>query len=131
MKIAVIEKIKRREGNELPVSSFIEMMNGNFKCGTSKLEKRKIKKAIKQEANKNVGGEVNINMRLKNYKEAGYSNKDIENMKKPVTDVGNFFKKVTGQEIEPAQPMSKEEKILEKRVQKNKEKEEQENSIKY
>jgi hypothetical protein len=53
-------------------------------------------------------------------------NKDIENMKKPVTDVGNFFKKVTGQEIEPAQPMSKEEKILEKRVQKNKEKEEQE-----
>ena len=53
-------------------------------------------------------------------------NKDIENMRKPVTDVGNFFKKVAGQEVPPAQPMSKEEKILEKRVQKNKEKEEQE-----
>ena len=47
-------------------------------------------------------------------------------MKKPVTDVGNFFKKVTGQEVPPAPPMSKEEKILEKRVQRNKEKEEQE-----
>ena len=52
--------------------------------------------------------------------------RDLENMKKPVTDVGNFFKKVTGQEVPPAPPMSKEEKILEKRVQRNKEKEEQE-----
>ena len=53
-------------------------------------------------------------------------NMDLENMKKPVTDVSNFFKKVSGQEIPPAQPMSKEERILENRVQKNKEKEEQE-----
>jgi hypothetical protein len=57
-------------------------------------------------------------------------NKDIENMKKPVTEVGNFFKKVTGQEVPPVQPMSKEEKILEKHVQKTKEKEEQEKKSK-
>ncbi len=50
-------------------------------------------------------------------------NKDLENLKKPVTEVGNFFKKVSGQEVEEETPPSKEEQILERRVQRNKEKE--------
>ena len=52
-------------------------------------------------------------------------NMDLENIKKPVTEVGNFFKKVTGQQIPPEDPPTKEEKMLEKRVQRNKAKEEE------
>ena len=41
---------------------------------------RQLKKALKQAANSSVGGAVNINMSLKTSQEAGYSNKDIENI---------------------------------------------------
>lgn len=53
-------------------------------------------------------------------------NKDLENLRKPVTDVGNFFKKVAGKEIPEPDPLTKEEQMLEKRVQLNNEKQEQE-----
>ena len=49
----IIEKIKRREGNDIPVSDFVNMMNGNFKCGTSKLEKRKISEIVPSWINNN------------------------------------------------------------------------------
>lgn len=49
-------------------------------------------------------------------------NKDLENLRKPVTEVGNFFKKVTGQDLPEEDPITKEEEILEKRVKLNAEK---------
>ena len=49
--------------------------------------------------------------------------RDIEDIKRPVTDVGNFFRKVTGQEVytqEEDEP--REIKILKKRMEKRKQK---------
>jgi hypothetical protein len=48
--------------------------------GDTKKGNRQLKKALKQAANSSVGGAVNINMSLKTSQEAGYSNKDIENI---------------------------------------------------
>lgn len=48
-------------------------------------------------------------------------NKDIENLKKPVTTVNNFIKKVRGVEvIDEGNSTSKELRIIEKRLNKNK-----------
>ena len=53
---------------------------------------------------------------------AGWS-KDIENLKKPATTVTNFIKRVKGEEIIIEDDSnSREIKILERRVAKNKEK---------
>ena len=51
--LSLFEKIKRREGNEIPVSEVIDIMNGNFECGTSKLEKRKISEFVPSWINSN------------------------------------------------------------------------------
>lgn len=47
-------------------------------------------------------------------------NKDIENIKKPVTTVNNFIKRVKGEEIEEERPITKNIKILEKRINQDK-----------
>ena len=47
--------------------------------------------------------------------------KDIDDIKRPVTEVGNFFKRVTGQEVHSyEQEESREIKILKKRMEKRK-----------
>jgi len=43
-------------------------------------------------------------------------NKDMEDMKKPVTAVGNVIKKVKGESIDPAPEKSKEVLLLEKKI---------------
>ena len=48
--------------------------------------------------------------------------KDIDDIKKPVTDVGNFFRRVAGQEIIEQEDESREIKILKKRMEKRKNK---------
>lgn len=50
---------------------------------------------------------------------AGWS-KDIDNLKKPVTTVNNFIKKVKGEDIIDEQPSSKEIRMLEKKINKDK-----------
>lgn len=45
-------------------------------------------------------------------------NKDIEDLKKPVTSVNNFIKKIKGEEIVENNKVSKNIKILEKRINK-------------
>lgn len=50
---------------------------------------------------------------------AGWS-KDIDNLKRPVTTVNNFIKKVKGEDIIDDEPTSKEIKILEKKISKDK-----------
>lgn len=47
-------------------------------------------------------------------------NKDIENLKKPVTTVSNLIKKVKGEEFDRGSNESKEMKILEKQINKGK-----------
>ncbi len=51
---------------------------------------------------------------------------DIENVTKPVRTVGNFFKKMTGQEIEPEKEKSKARVYLEKKVNEQRERKKQE-----
>ena len=46
-------------------------------------------------------------------------NKDIEDLKKPVTSVNNFIKKIKGEEVIENTKVSKNIKILEKRINKN------------
>ncbi len=43
-------------------------------------------------------------------------NKDIENLKRPITTVNNFIKKVKGEEVEEVSSSSRKIKILEKRM---------------
>lgn len=51
---------------------------------------------------------------------------DLEQVKKPVTTVGNFFKKVTGKEIEQPEPPTKTRAFLDELVQTKKQKKEEE-----
>jgi hypothetical protein len=48
--------------------------------------------------------------------------KDIDDIKRPVTDVGNFFRRVTGQEVVVNDDEPREIKILRKRMEKRKNK---------
>jgi hypothetical protein len=45
---------------------------------------------------------------------------DMENLKKPVTTVSNFFKKLSGQDVPPAPVPTKQQLILEKQVAQDK-----------
>ncbi len=45
---------------------------------------------------------------------------DAEKLTKPIKSVGNFFKKVTGQEVEPPKPVSKERLALDERISQQK-----------
>lgn len=61
---------------------------------------------------------------------------DAEALTKPIKNVGNFFKKVTGQEVEPPKPVSKErlqldELVSQQRIERQMEKMEERASMQY
>ena len=60
------------------------------------------------------------------FKELKYEHLDYEKLKKPVKTVGNFFKKLTGKEVEPEKEPSKDREVLDQIVAKEKAKKEQE-----
>ncbi|MCM1370591.1 MAG: pyruvate:ferredoxin (flavodoxin) oxidoreductase [Clostridium sp.] len=51
--LSVFEKIRLRQGNEIPVSQFLNIMDGRYECGTSKLEKRKTSEFVPSWINQN------------------------------------------------------------------------------
>lgn len=49
----IFDLIKERKGDTIPVSKFMDIMNGSFECGTSKLEKRKTSEFVPSWINSN------------------------------------------------------------------------------
>ena len=49
----IFDLIKERKGDTIPVSKFMDIMDGSFECGTSKLEKRKTSEFVPSWINSN------------------------------------------------------------------------------